>query len=44
MTANEREQVKADRGELESDARNMNEMQQKTKDLPNRPGFVNKSQ
>lgn len=37
-------QVKADRGELESDARDFEEMQKKTKDLPNREGPVNKSQ
>ena len=37
-------QVKADRGEVESDGKDMKEMQEKTKDLPNREGFVNKTQ
>lgn len=41
MTVN---QVKADRGEIESDGRDFDEMQRKTKDLPNRGGPVNKTQ
>lgn len=37
-------QVKADRGEVESDDKSFDEMQRRTKDLPNREGPVNKTQ
>lgn len=44
LASNSEASVKADRGELESDGRNMNELQDRTKHLPNRSGPVNKSQ
>ncbi|KAJ5165930.1 hypothetical protein N7492_006226 [Penicillium capsulatum] len=36
--------VKADRGEIDSNGENIGEMQEKTKHLPNREGPVNKTQ
>lgn len=38
------QQVKADRGEIESDDKTFEAMQNKTKNLPNRQGPVNKTQ
>lgn len=37
-------QVKADRGEVDSDDKTFEAMQAKTKNLPNREGPVNKTQ
>lgn len=38
------QQVKADRGEVDSDDKNFGAMQERTKGLPNRDGPVNKTQ
>jgi len=38
------QQIKADRGEIDSDDKTFQEMQKRTKNLPNRKGPVNKTQ
>ncbi|GFF42170.1 hypothetical protein IFM61606_01858 [Aspergillus udagawae] len=44
LASNSEASVKADRGELDSDDKDFESLQNRTKDLPNRSGPVNKSQ
>ncbi|RHZ60244.1 hypothetical protein CDV55_101769 [Aspergillus turcosus] len=44
LASNSEASVKADRGEIDSDDKDFESLQSKTKDLPNRSGPVNKTQ